>query len=439
MPFTSWQDSVDYPPLVIKRGSGIYLYDQDDTPVIDGVGSWWISLFGHNHPAISTAVKEQLEQIEHVMMAGCVSEPTLRMIDQLSPMLPEGLTKIFLSDNGSTSVEVGMKIALQYHLQTGNEQRRRFIAFSGDYHGDTLGAQSVGNIPQYHHQFHQMFKKELFTDPPNCFRCPCGKNRQTCGAECMDSFETLLDEHHNEIAAFVFEPMVQGAVGMRIYPPKVLKRCFDLCTKWKILTIADEVAMGFGRTGKMFACDHAGVIPDIMCLAKGLTGGYLPLATTIVGDHLFEAFKGDAFSGKTFEHGHTFTGNPLASAASCAALTLLKEMNIPESLSPLISSQEKLFASFEKYPIVGDIRTLGMVGAMELVADKTTKERLPAHKRVTFTICRNALKRGLLIRPLGDVIYLMLPYITTEEQLSHIGTIMHEAFRETIDDLLPDL
>jgi len=439
MPFTSWQDTIDYPPIIVKRGSGIYLYDQNDTPIIDGVGSWWVSLFGHNHPAISSAVKEQLEQLEHVMMAGCVSEPTLRMIEQLSLLLPEGLTKIFLSDNGSTSVEVAMKIALQYHLQTGNERRRRFISFTGDYHGDTLGAQSVGNIPQYHHQFHQMFKKEFFTDPPNCFRCPCGKNKQSCSAECMDSFEKLLEEHHDEIAAFIFEPMVQGAVGMRIYPPKVLQRCFELCKKWTILTIADEVAMGFGRTGKMFACDHAGVVPDIMCLAKGLTAGYLPIAATVVGDRLFEAFKGDAFSGKTFEHGHTYTGNPLASAACCAALTLLKEINVPESLMPLSRQQEKLLASFAPYPIVGDIRTLGMVGAMELVIDKNTKERLPAQKRVTFTICRNALKRGLLIRPLGDVIYLMLPYNTTEEQLSHIGEIMHEAFRETINELLPDL
>lgn len=435
MPFTSWKDSVDYPPIVVERASGIYLYDTAANRYIDGTGSWWVSLFGHGHTRINAAVKRQLERLEHVMMAGCISEPTIRLIELLVPVLPRGLNRIFLSDNGSTSVEVAMKMALQYHALCGNCDRKKFIALGGGYHGDTLGAMTVGNIPQYHDLFHTMFCKALFTDPPYCFRCPCGMEQKSCSAQCMDSLEKILEEHGSTIAAFIFEPMVQGAAGMRIYSPLVLKRIFELCSRHGIVTIADEVAMGFGRTGKMFACEHADVTPDILCCAKGLTGGYLPLAATVVKEEIFEQFKGDAFSSRTFEHGHTFTGNPLASAAACATLELMVENRIPESLATRSAQLARLLEDFYSYDIVGDVRTLGMVGAMELVADRATKSRLDVRLRVPFTICRNALKRGLLLRPLGDVIYFMLPYITTEEQLNRIITLTHDAFKETIYEL----
>ena len=435
LPFTSWRDSIDYPPLVIRRAAGIHLYDQDDTSYIDATGSWWVSLFGHNHPHITGAVRQQLDRLEHVMMAGCIAEPTIRLSGLLSAMLPRKLDKLFFSDNGSTSVEVAMKIALQYHRQTGNDRRCQFIGLGGGYHGDTLGAMSVGSIPQYHALFHETFKQGFFTDPPSCYRCPCGKEPSDCAAQCMNSLETLCDAHGDEIAAVIFEPMVQGAVGMRIYPPVVLKRIFELCERYHILTIADEVAMGFGRTGTLFACDHAGVVPDIMCLAKGLTAGFLPLAITAVTATIFEAFKGDAHSGKTFEHGHTFTGNALACAAGCAALELMNEMNIPESLTLLSAQLTRHLQSFAGYDIVGDIRSLGTVGALELVADRTTKQRLDPQRRIPFLICRNALKRGVLLRPLGDVIYFMLPYITTPEQLDFIMSVTHEAFTETLDGI----
>jgi adenosylmethionine---8-amino-7-oxononanoate aminotransferase len=252
----------------------------------------------------------------------------------------------------------------------------------------------------------------------------------------MDSLERILKEHHLRVAAVIFEPMVQGASGMRIYPAKVLVRLFELCRRYNILTIADEVAMGFGRTGTMFACEHAGAVPDIMCLAKGLTGGYLPLAATAVNEEFFSAFKGDCFSGRTFEHGHTFTGNALASAAACAVVDLLREYRIPQSLETPAASLARHLQKFYRYDIVGDVRTLGMTGAIELVADRTSKERLPAHKRIAFHLCRNALRRGLLLRPLGDVVYFMLPYTTTPEELDLILRITHEAFTETIDEQL---
>ncbi|MBN1308810.1 MAG: adenosylmethionine--8-amino-7-oxononanoate transaminase [Chitinispirillaceae bacterium] len=437
MPFTSWRDAIDYPPLVIESASGVYLYDREGKSYIDGTGSWWSSLFGHGHPVITAAVRKQLERMEHVMMAGCISEPTLHLIELLSLLLPEGTSRIFLSDDGSTAVEAALKMALQYHALNGKCDRTRFVSLGGGYHGDTLGAMSVGSIPHYHALFHHCFKKALFTDPPYCYRCPCGRESSTCAAQCMNSLEKLFDEHHSTIAAFIFEPMVQGAAGMRIYPSAVLERCFALCKKFGILTIADEVATGFGRTGTMFACEHAHVVPDIMCLAKGLTGGYLPLAVTAVSETIFDAFKGDAFSNRTFEHGHTFTGNPLASAAACASIDLMHEYRIPASLTTRSSQLAELLQGFYRYDIVGDVRTLGMVGAIELVADRSTKERLPAQKRIPFSVCRKALAKGLLIRPLGNVIYFMPPYITTEEQLERVVGLTHESLKETIDEKLP--
>jgi adenosylmethionine-8-amino-7-oxononanoate aminotransferase len=434
MPFTAWDDMVAHPPLVITRASGLYLYTDDGRQYIDAIGSWWVSLFGHGHPHITGAVREQLEKLEHVMMAGCIAEPTLRLSDLLAQLLPPGLSRIFFSDNGSTAVEVAMKMALQYHALRGSDSRREFIALGGGYHGDTLGAMTVGNIAQYHGLFHERFKKALFTDPPYCYRCPCGKEPLTCSAECMDSLERLLTEHRRNIAAVIFEPMVQGAAGMRIYPAKVLERLFTLCRRHGVLTIADEVAMGFGRTGKMFACDHAGAVPDILCLAKGLTGGYLPLAATVVNEEFFATFKGDCFSARTFEHGHTFTGNALASAAGCAAMELLIEHRIPQSLDVLSEQLARGLQTFQRFEIVGDIRVLGTIGAIELVADPATRQRLPAEKRIAFNLCRAALRRGLLLRPLGDVVYFMLPYITTQEQLDTMLNITREAFLEIIDD-----
>jgi adenosylmethionine---8-amino-7-oxononanoate aminotransferase len=256
MPFTYYQDTVDFPPVVIKRGSGIYVYDTSGRELIDGVGSWWVSSFGHCHPYISAAIKKQLDDIEHILMAGFVNEPALRLSHLLGDLLLPGLSRMFYSDDGSTAVEVALKIALQYHAIR-KSKASEFVGLGGGYHGDTLGAMSVSNIPAYHSLFHERFKKHHSVDSPHCFRCPKGKEQQTCNAECMDSLAAIFEKRRDKIAACIFEPMVQGAAGMRVYPAKVLKRIFSLCEKYKILTIADEVATGFGRTGKLFACEYA--------------------------------------------------------------------------------------------------------------------------------------------------------------------------------------
>jgi adenosylmethionine---8-amino-7-oxononanoate aminotransferase len=438
MPFTYFDDLSRTPPAVIDRGSGIYLFDSTGRGYIDAIGSWWVSIFGHNHPDITRAVKEQLDKIEHVMMAGFISEPALQLTHLLADMLPQGLSRIFFSDDGSTTVEVALKMALQYHALCGSD-RREFVALDGGYHGDTLGAMSVGCIPQYHALFHERFKKQHFAHSPYCYRCPAAKEQSTCNAECMDSLDLIFREHGERIAAFIFEPMVQGASGMRVYPSKVLKRIFSLCKQYGIITIADEVAMGFGRTGKLFACNHAHETPDIMCLAKGLTGGYLPMGVTAVRETIFEPFKGSFPDDRIFNHGHSFTGNPLAASAGCAAMKLIRESKIPDSLEPLTGFFKSHLERFREYPLVGDIRHIGMVGAIEFVANTATKEKLPASIRFGHTVAKSALRSGLLVRPLGDVLYFMPPYTMTEDQMDNMFFIAHRAIREAIDECCPDL
>jgi adenosylmethionine---8-amino-7-oxononanoate aminotransferase len=430
-PFTCSEDVTAYPPLVMERGSGMYLFDTSGRRYLDAVGSWWVSVLGHNHPRISAAIRSQLEKLEHVLMAGCIAPPTLRLADLLASMLPGGLRRIFFSDDGSTSVEVALKMALQYWANR-QIQKTEFVALSGAYHGDTLGAMSVGGIPSYQALFQKHFKKHYLTDPPYCYRCPCGKDKSTCAAECMDSLESLLRTRADGIAACIFEPMVQGAAGMRVYPDKALEKIFKLCGQYKVLTIADEVATGFGRTGRLFACEHAGETPDIMCLAKGLTGGYLPLAATIAKEAVYQEFCGDFKSGRELMHGHTFTGNPLAAAAAFETLSILKERNIPASLSDKIGFFQKGLRNFYELDVVGDVRSIGMIGAIELVRDRVTKEKLPFEKRIPFFIARKALDYGVLLRPLGDVLYFIPAYIISEEEMN----MMFDATMKSIKDVV---
>jgi len=430
MPFTSHNEMLDYPPLVIERGAGIYLYDTAGKQYIDAVGSWWVSAFGHCNPQISAAVKNQLDKLEHVLMAGFISDTTAELTSLLGEVLPSELKRIFYSDNGSTSVEVALKIALQYHAVRDDNERGEFVALSGGYHGDTLGAVSVGGIPAFHTLFQERFKKAHFTDSPYCFRCPMGKEPQSCSAECMDSLHNIFNSHGKRIAGCIFEPMVQGASGMRVYPPKVLHRIFELCKAHKIITIADEVAMGLGRTGEMFACDHAKVVPDIMCLAKGLTGGYLPLAVTAVKEEIYDEFKGSPFSNRTLNHGHTFTGNPLASAAALATLKLLIQDKYPKSAESLMQYFAKGLSSFDNHKNISGVRHLGFVGAFELVKNKETKEPFSKEMRIPFKFSQAALQKGLIVRPLGNTVYYMPPFNINSEELDKIFSLTKETVEE---------
>jgi adenosylmethionine-8-amino-7-oxononanoate aminotransferase len=430
MPFTSHQDNEDCPPVVISRGEGIYLYDTNGKRYIDAIGSWWVSSFGHCNPEISAAVKAQLDKLEHVLMAGFISDTTMELTEALGGILPTRLTKIFYSDNGSTAVEVAMKIAIQYHALRGSG-RRAFVSLGGGYHGDTLGAMSVGAIPLYHDLFHKRFKEQYFADSPYCFRCPAGKSAENCKADCMDSLARILEQHGENIAACVFEPMVQGAAGMRVYPAKVLHRIFDLCRQHGVITVADEVATGLGRTGKMFACDHAGVTPDIMCVAKGLTGGYLPIAVTAVCEEIYSEFRG-GHPNRILNHGHTFTGNPLAASAAVAAIKLTRENAFTETARSAMKYLSEMLKLFDGHAHISGIRSLGFVGAFELVKDKSTKQKFPEEERIAFKLSQKAMEKGLILRPLGDTVYFMPPFNVTAKELDDIFTLTREALGEVL-------
>jgi adenosylmethionine-8-amino-7-oxononanoate aminotransferase len=421
----------DFPPRVIERGEGMYLFDSAGRRYLDAVGSWWVSTLGHNHPRITAAVKGQLDKLEHVLMAGFVSQPALHLSNLLASMLPKALTRIFYSDDGSTAVEVALKIALQYWAAKG-ENRVSFVSLTGGYHGDTLGAMSVGDIPSYHELFHRTFKSHYYADAPYCYRCPCGRDKDTCAAECMESLERILAEKGETIAACIFEPIVQGAAGMRVYPAKVLARLFAACRKYGALTIADEVATGFGRTGTLFACEHAGVVPDIMCLAKGLTGGYLPMAATVTAEDVYREFCGDFRAAKELAHGHSFTGNPLAAAAACETLAIMKEQDIPQSFAAKAALFRKRLEAFREIEEIGDVRSVGMIGALELVADRNSKQPFAQEKRVAFRIAQKALEKGLLIRPLGNVVYFVPAYVITEEQIGEMLGAAELAIKEVL-------
>lgn len=429
MPFTYYKDMADYPPVVIERGSGIYVFDIHGRGYIDAVGSWWVSIFGHNHPHITAAVKAQLDKIEHVLMAGFVSEPALRLSHLLGELLPPPLTRIFFSDDGSTAVEVALKIALQYHALRG-DNRTEFVSLGGAYHGDTLGAMSVSAIDRYHTLFHERFKKHHSVDSPYCYRCPAGKESASCNAECMDSLAALFEKRHDKIAACIFEPMVQCAAGMRVYPAKALKTIFSLCDRYRVLTIADEVATGFGRTGKLFACEYAEAVPDILCCAKGLTGGYLPMGATAVSERVFEEFKGEFGSPRILHHGHSYTGNPLAAAAACATMELIREYGIPSSIEYAAAHFKQGLESFREYECVGDVRSIGLIGALEFVKDRASKEPFAEQERFAFFVSRKALEFGLLVRPLGDCLYFMPPFTISEEQIDNMFFLMHRAIKE---------
>ncbi|SHJ50055.1 adenosylmethionine-8-amino-7-oxononanoate aminotransferase [Geosporobacter subterraneus DSM 17957] len=432
-PCSQMKDYEAFPPIVIDRGEGAYLYDMDGKSYLDAVSSWWVNLFGHSNKKINRAIAEQVDKLEHVIFANFSHRPAIELAEQIVKITPEGLNKVFFADNGSSAVEVALKLSFQYYQQIGKTKKTRFVAISESYHGETLGALSVGDIDLYNEIYKPLLLQTLKAEGPDCYRCKYGKTRETCNAECFESMKATVETHHEEIAGIIIEPMIQGAAGMKIYSPVYLKKLRELCTQYDVHMIADEIAVGFGRTGKMFACEHAGVSPDIMTLSKGLTAGYIPLSLTLMTDTIYEAFYDDYLSLKAFMHSHSYTGNPIGCAVACASLKIFEEERVLENnlaKSALIREKaEKLL----KYPNVGEFRQLGMVGAIELVEDKAMKRGFDWQKRIGYQLYKMALKEGVLLRPLGNVIYFMPPYVVEEKDIDlMIGTtekVIREFFR----------
>lgn len=433
-PCSQMKDYEELKPIVIDHGKGVYLYDKEGKEYIDIVSSWWCNLLGHCNDKINQNIKNQLDRLEHVIFANFSHEPAIALCDKLINIIPKGLKKFNFSDNGSSSIECALKMSFQYHYQTGNPKKTRFMALTEGYHGETIGALSVGTLDLYAKIYQPMLMDTIRVEAPDCYRCPYGKCRDCCGCECFEHAEKALEQYADETCAFIVEPLLQGSAGMRIYPPLYLKKLREACTKYNVHLIADEIATGFGRTGKMFACDYAGITPDIMCISKGLTGGYLPMAITITTQEIYDAFYDDYNKGKAFMHSHTYSGNPIACSAALAVQDILANDNIIENAQVrAVYLNNKLNKALLHHKNVGEIRHIGLINAIELVTDKNTKEGFDGELRIGYQIYKRALQYGLLLRPLGNVLYFNPPLIINEEEIDKAV----ERCVKAINDILP--
>ena len=434
-PFTQMRDWEQEPQIIIESGKGNTLTDVRGKKYIDGVSSLWVTVHGHRKREIDLAVSRQLKKIAHSTLLGLSNVPAVLLAEKLIQIAPPGLSKVFYSDSGSTAVEIGLKITFQYWQQKGQAFRSKtgFISLKEAYHGDTIGSVSVGGIDL----FHEIYKPLLFhsrkIDTPHCYRCALGKTYPACGLACAQQAEEVLRSHGRETAALIIEPLVQGAAGMLVSPPGYLRRIRELCTKYNVLMIADEVATGFGRTGKMFACEHEGVSPDIMCVAKGITGGYLPLAATLTTGEIYRGFLGEYRELRTFFHGHTYTGNPLACAAAIANIDLFKKEKTLRKLEPKIAYLFEQMGRLKRLKHVGDIRQKGFMAGIELVKDRETKEPYPLEDKMGIRVILECRKKGLIIRPLGNVIVLMPPFSISMKELKRIMDIVYAAIKNVTE------
>lgn len=421
-----WEDGE---PLIIESASGSYLRDTQGREYLDGVSSLWTNLHGHRRTEIDRAIIEQVHAVSHSTLLGLSNVPSILLAERLIGIAPAGLSRVFYSDSGSTAVEIALKMAFQYWQQVSTESRgkTRFISFKNGYHGDTIGAVGVGGIPLFHELYRPLLFDSIQVESAYCYRCPLGLGYPGCGLACLGDLEETLEKRHGETAAVVIEPLVQGAGGMLMSPPGYLSRVRELCTRYSVLMIADEVAAGFGRTGRMFACKHEDVRPDLLCLAKGISGGYLPLAATLATEEIYRAFLGKPQDNRTFFHGHTYTGNPVACAAGLASLDVFEKDRTLEKLQSKITQVEKGLRRFRELPHVGDIRQKGFMVGIELVADKSTKAPYPPELRMGARVARESRPRGAILRPLGDVVVLMPPLSIKKNELASLLDIAYDS------------
>jgi adenosylmethionine-8-amino-7-oxononanoate aminotransferase len=418
-PFTQMREWEGDDPLVIVRGEGSWLIDSNGNRWLDGVASIWTNIHGHCRREINEAVKAQVDLLEHSTQLGLANDQAALLAKRLVEIAPPGLGKVFYSDNGSTAMEVGIKMAFQYWQHLDKPGKTRFISFKNAYHGDTVGCMSVGAIDIYHKVYRPLLFPAIHAPSPYCYRCALTTARDCtkCGLLCLAELEQLMAEHADELAGLVIEPRVQGAGGMIVQPDGFVRRVRELCDRYDILMIADEVAVGFGRTGSMFACEQEGVTPDIMALSKGITAGYLPLAATLTSQKVYDAFLGDYSELKTFFHGHTFTGNPISCAAALASLDIFDKERLLDLLPSKIAFMGEQLQRLKNFRHVGDVRQAGMIGGIELVKNKETTEPFPWEERIGVQVCREARKHGLFLRPLGNVIVLFPPLSISLDEL----------------------
>ncbi len=423
-PFTQMQDWLDENPVIIERGEGVYLIDVDGNRYIDGIASMWTNVHGHNHPDLNAALKNQIDRISHATLLGYSNIPAIELAQKLVEITPAGLNKVFYSDNGSTAVEVALKMAFQYWQHKGLPQRNLFIHFDNAYHGDTIGAMSVGGVETFHNTFNSLLFNSLRVSPPQHNSDACEKTRW------LLSVERALSEHKGKVAGIILEPLIQGAGGMLMAPKGFLKGLADLAKEWDTLLIVDEVMTGFGRTGRMWGCEHENVSPDMLCTAKGLTAGYLPLAATLTTDEIYEAFLGEYRERKTFFHGHTFTGNPLGCAVALENIRIIEREKLIEKLQSTITHFKQKLQGFYELKHVGDVRVCGMAAGIELMKDTSKNISYPYEEKVGIHVCKAALSKGAILRPLVNTIVLMPPLQISISELDTLLDITYRAIEE---------
>ena len=428
-PAAQMKDYESFPPVEVAKAKGCILYTQDNREIIDIVSSWWCNLLGHCNDEISSSVSKQLFELEHVIFANFTHPGAIELVEKLLKIVPKGIEHFNFADNGSSSVEMALKIAFQYQHQIGQTKRVRFACLDEDYHGETIGALSVGAMDLYSKIYKPMMMDNIHIPVPDMYR-------NTDVESTLQKARKLFEKHGHELCALIVEPILQGAAGMRIYPKEYLKGLYDLCREYGVLFIADEIATGFFRTGKMFACDHAEITPDIMCLSKAITGGYMPMSVVCTPHEVYKAFYADYSQMKAFVHSHTYAGNPLACAAANAVLDILNEGSVVSQASEnakwLSEEFERRFASHEN---IGQHRHIGLINAIEIVKDRDTKESFDSNLRLGYTIYQDAMKNGLLLRPIGDVLYFNPPLNIDRDTLTKSLDIAQEVIFSNIEKI----
>jgi len=434
-PFTQMREWMSEEPCIISEGDGHYLIDVQGRKYLDGVSSLWCNVHGHRKKELDEAVKAQLDRLAHSTFLGLSHPPGIQLAEKLIEIAPKGMQRVFYSDSGATAVEIALKMAVQYWQLKGEAKRTRVASLAESYHGDTVGAMSVG-YSEIFHRFHlPLLFPVLRINPPHGFRYLKRLSEEEALKSAIREAEEKLTQKKGSLAALIVEPLMQGAAGMWSQPPGFVWALREICRRNKILFIADEVATGFGRTGKMFACEHEDIRPDILCLGKGITAGYLPLAATVTTEEIFSVFLGEYKEFKTFFHGHTYTGNPLGCAVALASLELFKQENIIERMQPRIAYlKQRLKQDFLPLAHVADIREWGFMVGIELAADKNERRSYPPEKRTGHKVIVEARKRGVLIRPLGDVIILMPPLTIADEELKTLLDVTYDCIRVVTDD-----
>ena len=426
-PCTQMHDHVDFPPIPIRAAHGVWLEDFEGKRYLDAISSWWVNLFGHTNARINAAIAAQLNSLEHVILAGFSHEPVVRLSEALCALAPPGLTRCFYGDNGSSAVEIALKMSFHYWRNRGVHSKQRFVSLTRGYHGETLGALAVGDLGLYKDIYRPLMQAHWTVASPDCYDRAPGESCADVARRRFAELDDLLAREHANICAVILEPLVQCAGGMRMYDPEYLRLVRAACDRYDVHLIADEIAVGFGRTGTLCACEQADISPDILCVGKGLTGGYLPLSAVLVREEIYQAFYGDYASGKAFLHSHSYTGNALACAAALATLDIFRTDDVLLRNRELAAHMGAQCATLTDHPHVADVRQRGMILAVELVQDKKTRAPFPPSERRGLAAYRYALGQGALLRPLGDVLYLMPPYVITPSEIDFLAEVLRAA------------